>query len=215
MTNMTSIEALRHTGEELHAADAALREAEAQFTQSEIEFAQLSREALALKGNWYDAFIKAAELSWRVNDLAQAIDRYNTDKKRALTERNLAGDDLDRVARLQGSDGYGVDDLERAAIRYAAAQKVLDCFQRGSELEKFRQNNIALKEASAELTTLDADTAAKKAVFDAETVKETEGNDRMEVWRGTVVRCYQEFDRCQKALRQAALAYAATLNCCD
>lgn len=198
----------------LHLAAEALRAAEKKTADAlravDAHVAILraqSIQARESKSKMYDAFHAMAVQGWIVVDLRRSCESYDREHLRALTERNLCGDLLDRAALNDFGRKSSPEDLEYAAVRFNAAQQVLDAIQKGEPAEKRKRDGRALHEAEAEQRRLKAAYEAGKSAYEGENEKVGELDQRYNELHAAMAECGRAEDECRKALRLAARAY--------
>jgi len=209
-TTTTNHQALLQAAQDLRNAQAAARAAERRFDDKLPEVRQENVKALADKNSMYDAFSKMAVQSHEVERLRSAVENFDAEHNRAKGERNQAGDQLDHIAEHLSSESlnYSSVDLERAAVRFNAAQAVLDQLEKGPVQAKRRADAVAWRQAEAKYAELKAAYQAKKVVFETQTEVARQQDDAWNVLRGERQQCWHHVDECRKALRLAARAFA-------
>ncbi len=206
-TNTSTKDALHQAAEALRKAEQAAAEAQRKLDEHTSVLRQHSQHALATKMKMYDAFYEKAVFSWKLYDLQNSCENYDREHNRAMAERNLSGDLLDEAAKKDFGHNSVPEDLERAAVRFNAAQQVLDTLQRGEVAEKRKRDGRALFEAEAEYRRLEAAYQSKKGEYEGERSEVEALDTKWNELRGSVQLCYEVVDQCQKELRKAARAY--------
>lgn len=203
-------DALKQAAQNLREAQAAYIAADRRVAAKLPEVRQENIKAQADKYSMYDAFHAMAVQSHEVERLRSAVENFDAEHDRAKQERNQAGDQLDHIAEhfSSGSLNYSMADLERAAVRFDAAQTVLDQLEKGPVQAQRRADAVAWRQAEAKYAELKAAYEAKKLVFETQTEAARNVEDAWSRIQGDRVQCAMNIDACRKALRIAARAFA-------
>jgi hypothetical protein len=203
-------DALKQAAQNLREAQAAYIAADRRVEAKLPEVRQENIKALADKNSMYDAFHVMAVQSHEVERLRSAVENFDNEHNRAKQERNQAGDQLDHIAEHLSGEGlsYSMADLERAAVRFNAAQAVLDQLEKGPVQAQRRADAVAWRQAEAKYAELKAAYEAKKVVFETQTEAAKNAEDVWSQIQGERMLCAVNIDACRKALRIAARAFA-------
>ncbi len=208
----TARDALKKAATDLRQSGANVADADRKLKAKTVDLRQLNIKALADRTAMFDAFYAYAVLGQEIKRLQFEVDSYDTEHERAKCKRNAAGDELDRAARVQGTPYmHSPDELERAAVRFAAAQHVLDLLQSKEASAKRRADAVALRQAESAIEELERlyreKDATQKASRETANHSDSEWNQLRSQW----MRAMDAESECQKALRKASQDYAASV----
>lgn len=205
-----SREALSKAASDLRQAGWAVRSAEQAMKAKEIELRLLYIKARQDRDAMMNAFHVFVVLGQEIQRLQFEVTSYDAEHQRALNERNAAGDELDRAARVQGTPYmHSPDELERAAVRFAAAQQVLDHLQSKEATAKRRADAVTLRQAEDAIGEIERlyrqkDTVQKESA-DTARFADSQWNTLRNQW----IAALDAERECQKTLRKASQNYAA------
>ncbi len=211
-TTCLARQALDKAAADLRYAGSEILKAERAMSAKKIELRLLNMKAQDDRDAMFSAFHAFATLGNELRRIKFEVESYDSEHERALRERNAAGDELDRAARVQGtSKMHSQDELARAAVRFAAAQHVLDLLQSQEAKAKRRKDVVELRKAEACIDELERlykqkDATEKSSCASAQVV-EAEWN----VLRNDWLKSMQVEDECKKALRLASQVYTASV----
>lgn len=211
-TTCPARQALDNAAADLRAAGAEILRAERAVTAKKVELRLLYIKAREDRDAMFSAFHAFALLGSELKRLKFEVESYDTEHERALRERNQAGDELDRAARVQGTDRmHSPEELARAAVRFTAAQQVLDQLQSKEAVAKRRKDAVELRQAESAIEELERlyrqKDATQKASRESAEVADSEWN----VLRNELLKAIQAEDACKKALRLASIVYTASV----
>lgn len=207
-----SREALNQAAEALRLSGADVLQAERAMKAKEIDLRLLHIRARQDRDAMMNAFHVFVVLGQEIQRLQFEVTSYDAEHQRALKERNSAGDELDRAARMQGTPYmHSPDELERAAVRFAAAQQVLDHLQSKEATAKRRADALALRQAEEAIGEIERlyrqkDTVQKESA-DTARFADSQWNTLRNQW----IAAMDAERECQKALRKASQNYAANI----
>jgi len=211
-TTCPARQALDKAAADLRNAGSEILKAERAMSAKKVELRLSNMKAQDDRDSMFAAFHAFATLSNELRRLKFEVESYDCEHERALRERNAAGDELDRAARVQGTGKmHSEDELARAAVRFAAAQHVLDLLQSQEAKAKRRKDVLELRQAEASIDELErlykqSDDIEKSSRASAQVV-EAEWN----VLRNEWLKAMKAEDECKKALRLASLVYTASV----
>lgn len=196
---------LRHAGSEILRAERAM-------TAKKIELRLLNIKAQEDRDAMFSAFHAFALLGNELRRLKFEVESYDVEHARALKERNQAGDELDRAASVQGTSRmHSPDELARAAVRFTAAQQVLDQLQSKEAVAKRRKDALELRQAESAIEELERLYKQKDAVEKSSRETALVADSEWNVLRNEWLKAMQAEDACKKALRLASIVYTASV----
>lgn len=206
----SSREALTKAAANLRQAGVDVRSAEREMKAKEVALRLLYIKAREDRDAMMHAFHIFVALGQELQRLQFEVTSYDAEHERALKERNAAGDELDRAARVQGTPYmHSSDELERAAIRFAAAQQVLDHLQSKEATAKRRADAVALRQAESAIGELERLYRAKDSVQKESADTARFADSQWNVLRNNWIAALEAERECQKALRKASQNFAA------
>lgn len=211
-TTCPARQALDKAAADLRNACSEILRAERAMTAKKIELRLLYIKAQEDRDAMFSAFHAFALLGSELQRLKFEVESYDTEHERALRERNQAGDELDRAARVQGTDRmHSSEELARAAVRFTAAQQVLDQLQSKEAVAKRRKDAVELRQAESAIQELERLYRQKDDTQKASRESAQLADSQWNVLRNDWLKAMQVEDACKKALRLASIVYTASV----
>ncbi len=211
-TTCPARDALNKAAVDLRNAGSDILKAERAMKAKEVELRLFNIKAQEDRDLMFNAFHAFATLGNELRRLKFEVESYDAEHERALKERNAAGDELDRAARVQGTGRmHSEQELERAAVRFTAAQHVLDQLQSKEAVAKRRSDAVELRKAEACIDEIERryrqSDATEKASRETARLADSEWNALRNTW----IQALQAEDTCKKELRRASVVYTASV----
>lgn len=211
-TTCPARQALDKAAADLRNACSEILRAERAMTAKKVELRLLYIKAREDRDAMFSAFHAFALLGSELQRLKFEVESYDTEHERALRERNQAGDELDRAARVQGTDRmHSTEELARAAVRFTAAQQVLDQLQSKEAVAKRRKDAVELRQAESAIQELERLYRQKDDTQKASRESAQLADSQWNVLRNDWLKAMQVEDACKKALRLASIVYTASV----
>lgn len=211
-TTCPARQALDKAAADLRNACSEILRAERAMTAKKVELRLLYIKAQEDRDAMFSAFHAFALLGSELQRLKFEVESYDTEHERALRERNQAGDELDRAARVQGTDRmHSSEELARAAVRFTAAQQVLDQLQSKEAVAKRRKDAVELRQAESAIQELERLYRQKDDTQKASRESAQLADSQWNVLRNDWLKAMQVEDACKKALRLASIVYTASV----
>lgn len=211
-TTCPARQALDKAAADLRAAGSEILRAERAQTAKKVELRLLNIKAQEDRDAMFAAFPAFALLGGELRRLKFEVDSYDAEHARALRDRNAAGDELDRAARVQGTDQmHSAEELARAAVRFTAAQQVLDQLQSKEAVAKRRKDAADLRQALSVVEELERLYRQKDATEKASRESAQVADCEWTVLRNEWLKAIEAEAKCKKALRLASIVYTASV----